>query len=173
MIDKASTVDSLYAAGIEVMDYVWNGTTVPAAAAWMLSACSIADGRVDFEVMFDDPRIIEKANAAWFDFATSGGLFNENREFLVSVGPVDGENPVRPHWARVRLNECWDVMGVGTECGVLGGPRGRPGFVMMSLDERVLIGATTWDGFMSVMRLLSPIDAEPIRRAMNIAGPRA
>lgn len=39
---------------------------------------------------------------------------------------------------------------------------------MMALDERLIVGATTWNGFISVMRLADPTTAEPIRRAMGL-----
>ncbi|WP_233219619.1 hypothetical protein [Micromonospora sp. RP3T] len=153
---------------MDLVDFTWPTVELPAAAAWMLSACSVEDGREDVEFMFDDPALIEGANAAWWNFADTGGLFDEDDCFLVSVGPVDGDPSAGPHWARVRLRSEWDVIGRGVDWGVLGGPSGRPGFVMMALDERVVVGATTWNGFISVMRLKNPALAGPIRRAMGL-----
>jgi hypothetical protein len=161
-------VASLRTAGLEVVDFNWTAVTLPASAAWMLSACSVEDGREDVEFMFEDAALVERANAGWWNFAKAGGLIDEDGEFLVSVGPVDGEIPAKPHWARVRLMKEWNVIGKGVDHGVLGGPVGRPGFVMMSLDERVIVGATTWDGFISVMMVSDPLNAAPIRRAMGL-----
>ncbi|MER7993321.1 MULTISPECIES: hypothetical protein [Micromonospora] len=168
MPNRGMIIASLDTAGVEVIDFHWDSAGLPAFAAWMLSACSTEDGREEVEFMFDDSRLIEGANAAWWDFAYTGRLFDEEGCFLVSVGPVDGEPSARPHWARVRLRDAWDVIGKGVDWGVLGGPSGRPGFVMMALDERVIVGATTWNGFISVMRLADPTMAEPIRRAMGL-----
>ncbi|MFI1992970.1 hypothetical protein [Actinoplanes sp. NPDC020271] len=159
---------SLRTSGIEVLDFRWDAVTVPASAAWNLSGSSGADGRDDAVILFGDPDLVANANAAWWRLAEGGGLFGDDRDFLVSVGPEDGEVPARPHWARVRLMDEWDVIGAGTDHGVLGGPPGRPGFVMMSLDERLLIGATTWDGFLSIMTLPDPGTTAPIRRGMGL-----
>ncbi|MEU4216597.1 hypothetical protein [Actinoplanes sp. NPDC026623] len=167
MLSPSMIVASLRTAGIEMVDFDWSAVTLPASAAWMLFACSHEDGREDAVFVFDDPALVESANAAWWTLAKTGGLLTGVSEFLVSVGPVDAEIPARPHWARVRLMKDWNVIGAGTDHGVLGGPPGRPGFVMMSLDERVIVGATTGDGFISVVRVSDPAGAAPIRRAMG------
>ncbi|WP_174533395.1 hypothetical protein [Micromonospora chalcea] len=161
-------IASLATAGLDVVDFIWDSAGLPASAAWMLSACSAEDGREEVYFMFDDSSLIEGANAAWWDLAYTGRLFDDEGCFLVSVGPADEEPSARPHWARVRLRDEWDVIGKGVDGGVLGGPPGRPGFVMMALDERVVVGATTWDGFISVMRLANPATAGPVRQAMGL-----
>ncbi|MFJ8832958.1 hypothetical protein [Micromonospora aurantiaca] len=170
MLNSEMIIGSLKTAGVDVVDFKWDSVGIPASAAWMLSACTEEEGREDVEFMFDDSSLIEGANAAWWNFANTGRLFDEEGRFLVSVGPVDGEPSAGPHWARVRLRDEWDVIGKGVDWGVLGGPPGRPGFVMMALDERVIIGATTWTGFISVMRLANPMEAGPIRQAMGLRG---
>lgn len=79
-------IASLGTAGVEVVDFHWDSAGLPASAAWMLSACSEEDGREDVEFMFDDSCLIEGANAAWWDFAYTGRLFDEEGAFSSRSG---------------------------------------------------------------------------------------
>lgn len=147
-----------------MLDFVWPMPSLPADAAWMLTACLPEDGRVDRTFGFDEPDLIGKANDAWWQLAVQYDLLDGDRKFLVSVGPTDDDVPARPHWARVRLEQEWNVVGGGADQGVLGGPPGRPGFVMMSLDEGVVVGGTTWDDAIGVIALPRPAAASAIRK---------
>lgn len=168
MFDQQAIETSLRIAGITTRDFSWSSPTLPASAAWMLTACLSEDGRVDRLFDLDEAGLIEKANRAWWELVVEYGLLDQDRSFLVSVGPVDHEIPARPHWARVRLENDWDIVGGGTENGVLGGPSGQPGFVMMSLDESVLIGGATWQDSISIIALPNPLAASAIRKFMRL-----
>lgn len=167
MFDQRAIEASLWTAGIAVLDFSWPSHALPASAAWMLSACLPEDGRIDLTFDLDEPDLIAKANDAWWKLVVEYGLLDEDRRFLVSVGPMDHEIPARPHWARVRLERDWDIVGQGVDNGVLGGPPGRPGFMMLSLNEGVLIGGTTWQDSIGIMALPNPISASAIRKFMN------
>ena len=155
MFDQQTIEASLRTAGISVLDFIWPVPTLPASAAWMLAACDLEDGRIDRVLGLDEPE---------------HGLLDQDRVFLVSVGPVDQEIPAVPHWARVRLETDWNIAGGATDYGVLGGPPGRPGFVMMSLDESVLIGGTTWQDSISMIALPGPAAAGAIQKYLSRLG---
>jgi hypothetical protein len=167
MFDQQAIEASLRTAGIAMLDFSWPFSALPASAAWMLAACLPEDGRVDRTFDLDEPDVVPKANEAWWELAVEYGLLDADRAFLVSVGPVDEVDPARPHWARVRLEQQWNVVGAGIDNGVLGGPPGRPGFVMLSLDEGVLIGGTTWQDSIGIIALPNPAAASAIRKFMG------
>lgn len=167
MSDQQAIEASLQTAGISMLDFVWPASGLPADAAWMLTACLPEDGRIDRIFDLDEPNLIGKANDAWWQLVVEFGLLDKDRRFLVSVGPVDQDIPARPHWARVRLEHDWNVVGRGVDNGVLGGPPGRPGFVMLSLDEGVLIGGTTWHDSISIIALPNPAAASAIRKFVD------
>jgi hypothetical protein len=166
MFDQRAVETSLRIAGIAIQDYLWPSPTLPASAAWMLTACLPEDGRVDRTFGLDETDLIGKGNGAWWELVVEYGLLDHDRSFLVSVGPVDHEIPARPHWARVRLERDWDILG-GAVDGVLGGPSGHPGFVMLSLDEKILLGGTTWHDSIGIIALPNPLDAGAIRKFMH------
>jgi hypothetical protein len=170
MFDQQAIEASLRTAGISVLDFMWSAPTLPASAAWMLTACGLEDGRIDCILDLDEPDLMRKANIAWWQLVAEHGLLDQDRSFLVSVGPVDQEFPAKPHWARVRLEADWDIIGGGTDYGVLGGPPGRPGFVMMSLDESVLTGGTTSQDSISVIALPRPAAAKAIQKFLGRLG---
>jgi len=91
-------------------------------------------------VELSDPRLLEKANAGWYEASLEVGLFNEQREFLVAIDR--GDNAW--WWARVRLTDTWDIMGVGA-AGVLGIRWCLPRFVMTSVDCDVIVCGTDWE----------------------------
>jgi len=167
MFDQQAIEASLRTAGIAVLDFKWPPPTLPASAAWMLTACLPEDGRIDYTFDLDEPDLIERANDAWWQLVVEYGLLDADRRFLVSVGPVDQEIPARPHWARVRLERDWNIVGGGVDNGVLGGPAGRPGFVMLSLDESVVIGGTTWHDSIGIIALPNPVAASAIRKFVD------
>jgi hypothetical protein len=108
------------------------------------------DARPDEVVDVDDPDLIAKLNAGWLRMAIEFGLFNEQREFLISVDY--SENPVyepEPAWVRVRLLEGWDI--AGSEVEQLRGhfaamftKRFVPEFWVLSLDQRMMMNTTIW-----------------------------
>ncbi|WP_143660525.1 hypothetical protein [Streptomyces sp. JHA26] len=139
-------------------------------------------GRRDAFVGFDDPHLIEHANRGWYELATSFGLFDVSREFLLAL-PAYRHNPrvdlEQPSvWRRVRLLDAWDVMGAACsirrgrsvlghdEC-LLGSRSGRPEFAMLSLDSTVSVVGTTWQDGIGSLAVPNPGDTEPVRRLID------
>jgi len=93
--------------------------------------------------------------------ATEFGLFNENREFLISVNYAENVDEIsyEPEraWVRVRLMDGWDI--AGSEVEQLRGhfaamftTRFVPEFWVPSLDRRMLMNTTIWgDGTVSTI----------------------
>ncbi|MBO2465366.1 hypothetical protein [Actinomadura violacea] len=108
------------------------------------------DARPEEVVDVNDPELAAKLNAGWLRMAVEFGLFNEQREFLISVDY--SEDPVyepEQAWAQVRLLEKWDFAGSGVEQfrGHFAGmftTRFVPEFWALSLDQRVLTNTTIW-----------------------------
>ena len=100
-----------------------------------------------------DPSVIEKANAGWYELCRRGGLFGEDRRFLLGAQLDEG----RWGWVRVELDEEWDVMGAGS-ASVLGIGYGRPGFIMMSLDGAVIVRGTVWETSIGAILTCDPRD---------------
>ncbi|MFE6906533.1 hypothetical protein [Streptomyces erythrochromogenes] len=136
----------LSSAGLEFLDIQAPAVTLPPDPLWMISACSEHDGALDEFFDFGQVGLIDAANAAWFKMANEIGAIGSEREFLLSINLAGGEERPVLRWARVRLSSEWDVMGAGTESGILGGPRGRPGFVMLSVDGNSALAGMTWEG---------------------------
>ncbi|MEV5509363.1 hypothetical protein [Streptomyces orinoci] len=82
---------------------------------------------------------VTRANEGWFDLAREGGLFGDDREFLVAVAISEEDD----WWARVRLAETWDVMGAGS-ANALGNGFGLPAFHMLSLTGDVVVCGMVW-----------------------------
>ncbi|MGW1764663.1 hypothetical protein ACWCQL_11400 [Streptomyces sp. NPDC002073] len=136
--------------------------TLPVKAAWLAVSCRREDGRRDLLVERSDAELLAKANAAWFQLASESGLLGAAREFLVGIDfGVPGETAVL-RWVRVQLEDDWDVMGAGVESGLLGFGE-CPEFVMMSLDETVIMRATTWDRRIGVLTIPHPDRVQMIR----------
>ncbi|WP_406529723.1 hypothetical protein [Streptomyces sp. I8-5] len=82
---------------------------------------------------------MERLNKAWYDLATSSGLIDGNREFLLMLprgtrtAAEDRRRRTMHVWHRVRLLERWDIMGAGAAT-FLGIRAGHPGFTMLALD---------------------------------------
>ena len=82
--------------------------------------------------------------------ATEYGLFDEQREFLLSLGLEDPDaDEFVTVWARVRLLDRWDL--ASSDAQLLRGPftglftdRFVPEFVMTSLDGRMVLETTIW-----------------------------
>ncbi|MFG3346156.1 hypothetical protein ACGF1Z_13960 [Streptomyces sp. NPDC048018] len=88
------------------------------------------------------PDFVARANEGWFALARDGGLFGDDREFLVAV-EVEGEEERNDWWwARVRLDAAWDVMGAGAASALGVGP-GAPEFAMLSVSGDVIVCGTT------------------------------
>ncbi|WP_328390739.1 hypothetical protein [Nocardia sp. NBC_00416] len=104
------------------------------------------DARPDEVVDVDHPDLVAKINAGWLRMAVEFGLFDERREFLISVDY--SEDPVSAperEWVRVRLLEEWDIAGGEAEHrGVRFTSRFAPEFWVLSLDRRVLMSTTLW-----------------------------
>ncbi|MFD9428838.1 MULTISPECIES: hypothetical protein [unclassified Streptomyces] len=90
----------------------------------------------------DTQDFVTRANEGWFDLSRKGGLFGEDREFLIAVEVHEGEDDW--WWARVRLAESWDIMGSGS-ADALGCGFGVPDFAMLSLTGDVIVCGTTGD----------------------------
>lgn len=88
----------------------------------------------------DAPDFVATANKGWFDLSREGGLFGDDREFLVAVEVQGGDF----WWARVRLDESWDVVGAGS-ADALGIGFGAPEFVMLSVSGDVIVAGRTGD----------------------------
>ncbi|WP_126639421.1 hypothetical protein [Embleya hyalina] len=87
-----------------------------------------------------DPDFVGKANKGWFDLSREGGLFGDDREFLVAVEIHDSEDSW--WWAHVRLAEVWDIVGAGS-AAALGNDFGAPEFAMLSLTGDVIVCGVT------------------------------
>ncbi|MEV0581469.1 hypothetical protein [Nonomuraea sp. NPDC050310] len=111
------------------------------------------DSRPDEIVDVDHANMPDKVNAGWFRMATEYGLFNEDREFLLSVCYAQywetgtGDDDIA--WIRVRLLDAWDL--VGSEVDLLRSymaglftERFVPEFTMASLDGRMMLTTTVW-----------------------------
>lgn len=160
MESREALLSGLSEAGLEMIDLNATDWSLPVEAAWMATACSPEEGRVDRLIAFDDPRLVETANEVWWNLAQEYRLFVPDGAFLLSVTIGDEV----PRWASVRLKAEWDLFGAGTENGLLGGPRGRPGFVMCSRDGRVVIGGTTWHDNIGILAIPHSHRANAIRK---------
>lgn len=63
----------------------------------------------------------------------------------------------------MRLADRWDLVGRGAEARVLGGGRGVPEFWMHSIDGEVLLGASWFESFFSVIAIPRPYSAALLR----------
>jgi hypothetical protein len=118
------------------------------------ASCSDEHGRFDSRseeiVDVNDPDLVPRANAGWWRMATEYRLFDERREFLLSVDYREPE-AVDPEseWVRVRLLDKWDLAGSGVAAlaswmAGLFTDRFVPEFAMLFLDGRMLLGTTVW-----------------------------
>jgi hypothetical protein len=91
-----------------------------------------------------------KVNAGWWRMAQAFGLFDEKREFLLTVdysGPASVESEYC--WVRARLAYEWDLAGSGSRtlrshfAGVMT-ERFVPEFTMLSLDQKMMLNTTVW-----------------------------
>ncbi|MGW3985839.1 hypothetical protein [Streptomyces sp. NPDC004830] len=123
-------------------------------------------------IAYDDPRLVERLNEAWYDLATSSGLIDGNREFLLMLprGTRTAEEDRRRRtmhaWHRVRLREEWDVMGAGA-ASFLGIRAGRPGFAMLALDSSVWLLADTYETGAAVYAVRDPAGSPGVLRALK------
>lgn len=107
------------------------------------------DARPDEVVDVDDPDLVTKVNAGWLRMATEFGLFDEQREFLISINCSDDVDDPEQAWVRVRLLADWDIAGSGVEQlrGHFAGmftTRFVPEFWVLSRDQRMLMNTTIW-----------------------------
>nr|BEK62897.1 hypothetical protein KPHV_01240 [Kitasatospora purpeofusca] len=155
------------AAGLILLDITGAADVIPVEAAWMASACGPDDGRFDQEFDFQDSELVQKANEAWFAMAREYELLDQSQEFFLSltIPGSDGSPDVR--WGLVRLKDEWDIMGAGTANGLLGGPYGRPGFVMLSKAGYTVVAGTTWQDGVGVLAVPNPHRASAIRKFMT------
>ncbi|WP_404815770.1 hypothetical protein [Streptomyces thermolineatus] len=171
-------------AGLEVLEGGVPDDALPLFAVGATVSCTHEEtGRQDAFVGFDDPHLIEHANRGWYELATSFGLFDANREFLLAL-PACRYNPRvdldQPSvWRRVRLLDDWDVMGAACsirrgrsvlgfdEC-LLGSRAGRPEFAMLSLDSTVSVVGTTWQDGIGSLAVRNPGDTEVVRRLIDL-----
>lgn len=156
LTDSAVAAD-LARAGLEFRERVSDEVILPLPAAppyYSPASCGPEHGRFDSRadevVDVDDPQMPGKVNAGWWRMATEYGLFDDRREFLVSVdyNDHDGVGPDYA-WIRVRLSEQWDLAGSGSNAlrSTFGGvftDRFVPEFSMLSLDRRAMLNTTVW-----------------------------
>ncbi|MGN9787029.1 hypothetical protein ACTMTF_36790 [Nonomuraea sp. ZG12] len=128
------------------------------------------DSRPDEIADVDDADMPDKVNAGWFRMAAEYGLFNEDREFLLSVCYArywetgTGDDDIA--WIHVRLLEEWDFVASQVDllrssmAGLLT-ERFVPEFMMASLDGRMKLNTTVWgNGTVSTI-VIRPHDAYP------------
>ncbi|MEV0133334.1 hypothetical protein AB0H83_33330 [Dactylosporangium sp. NPDC050688] len=114
---------------------------VPPELATLACGRPLAEGIYPRFVCTDeDPDLVDRANRGWFDLCRAGGLFGDDREFLVAV-EIDAELQDW-WWARVRLADAWDIAGVGA-AGALGTGFGRPEFGMLSVAGDIIVFCTS------------------------------
>ncbi|MGW6417339.1 hypothetical protein [Streptomyces sp. NPDC055055] len=186
---RRKVLDPLRRAGLEVLDGGVPEDALPVFVAGVTVSCGKETGRRDSYVDFadfDGPRLIEQANRGWYELATSSGLFDARREFLLAL-PAHRYNPrvdlERTFvWRRVRLLDDWDVMGAACtvrrgrsvlgfdEC-LLGSRAGRPEFCMLSLDSTVVLLGTTWQHGIGSLTVPDPGSTQAVRRYLDgVAG---
>ncbi|WP_162889978.1 hypothetical protein [Streptomyces olivoreticuli] len=175
-------------AGLEVLEGGAPETPLPAFAVGAAISCSPETGRRDAYFDYDSPNLVERANHAWYELATSSGLFGTDREFLLAL-PANrysakaASRHRRSLWRRVRLLDNWDVMGAAcairlgmSEHGypehLLGSRAGRTEFAMLSLDSTAVVLGTTWEAGISSLAVPNPGDTEPVQRMLDWAATR-
>ncbi|WP_395297520.1 hypothetical protein ACF9IK_31785 [Kitasatospora hibisci] len=132
-----------------------------------------------FSRPYETPRLVERLNEDWYDLAVSSGLLDQRREFLVML-PEDtrthdaflqdlrwGRRAAPAAWTRVRLLECWDIMGRGAASAFLGVRAGHPGFGMMALDSSVYISCSTGEIGVDVVAVGHPDRSENVLRELE------
>ncbi|MFE5596090.1 hypothetical protein [Streptomyces sp. NPDC056549] len=179
--------EPLSRAGLEVLEGGVPEAVLPVFAVSATVSCGKDTGRRDSCADFDnfnEPHLIEHANRGWYELATSSGLFDANREFLLAL-PAHRYNPRvdvdrRSIWRRVRLLDGWDVMGaacairkgrnvLGLDECLLGSRAGRPEFMMLSLDSNVSLVGTTWQHGIGSLTVPKPGSTEPVHRILDWA----
>jgi hypothetical protein len=161
--DLSARLDTI---GLLLLDITGVADVIPVEAAWMASACASDDGRVDETFDYRDPELIRKANEAWYALAQEYQLLNQSREFLLSFTFSGPDEFPDVRWGMVRLKAEWDIIGAGTANGLLGGPYGRPGFVMVSKAGYTVVAGTTWQDGIGVLAVPNPHRASAIRKHM-------
>ncbi|MBQ0852591.1 hypothetical protein J8N05_30970 [Streptomyces sp. BH-SS-21] len=153
------------------------GTGIPPYVAGMVTSCRPDEGRLDRTVALDDPALVSKANAGWFDLAVECGLLSVERQFLLSIGvphpdAVD-HTDMEGVWGLVELLDDWDVMGAGCASGVTGSRYGHPAFVMSALDGSVFAQGTVWQGSVGTAVLPCPHRVQSLRdvATLNVGKP--
>ncbi|MFJ5833645.1 hypothetical protein [Streptomyces sp. NPDC093089] len=123
-------------------------------------------------VRYKTPRFVQRLNEAWYDLATSSGLIDENREFLLMLprgtwtAEEDRKRRTMHVWHRVRLLERWDVMGAGAAT-FLGIRAGHPGFAMLALDNSVWLLADTYEAGAGVYAVRDPAGSPGVLRELE------
>lgn len=157
----------LLRAGLEVIPDAVPGSAIPHVVGYererVFGFCLVE---------YEDPRFVERLNKAWYDLATSSGLIDENREFLLMLprGTWTAEEDRRRRtmhvWHRVRLLERWDIMGAGAAT-FLGVRARHPGFAMLALDSSVWLLADTYETGAAVYAVRDPAHSPGVLRALE------
>lgn len=123
----------LLAAGLEVVADAWTASDVAPMDAWrpVITGLIEPDVRVRIEESGDH---LTEVDRQWERLADGAGVFGPDGECLISV--AGGGAGVAP-WARVRRSSAM------SPARVLGAVPGEPEFVALSVDGRVVCGATT------------------------------
>ncbi|MEU6488735.1 hypothetical protein [Streptomyces sp. NPDC046887] len=163
-MDHSALASSLALAGLRFQGLADPAAPLtPVTVAGFANAVGDEDGARAVSVSSADPRLAEKANAAWHRLADESGLFTgDGGEFLVAVDLGTG----RPHvfrWARVRLGDPWDIMDAGS-AGPLGAGSLLPGFVMQSTDGRVIVRGDTWESEIGAVSVRDPHRVQVLRQ---------
>ncbi|WP_051767122.1 hypothetical protein [Streptomyces sp. NRRL S-37] len=157
----------LLRAGIEVVPDAVPGSAIPHVVGYERERV-FGFHLVDYK----DPRFVERLNEAWYDLATSSGLIDGNREFLLRLprGTRTAEEDRRRRtmrvWHRVRLLERWDLMGAGAAT-FLGVRAGLPGFAMLALDNSVWLLADTYETGAAVYAVRDPAGSPGVLRELE------
>jgi hypothetical protein len=161
-MDEMELKESLASAGLLVLEKCGDlSGLMPALVSGQAPSCPPEDGRTESLVDIEDPLLLEKANADWYQLSVEAGLFTEaDRRFLVALTPEE-EGP--SHWICVELQDSWDIMGNGAS-GLLGSGYCRPEFRMLSLDGSVLSCGTTWESAISTFVLKEPLHSQVLRK---------
>jgi hypothetical protein len=120
-----------------------------------------------------DADMPDKVNAGWFRMATEHGLFNDDRELLLSVCYArywetgTGDDDIA--WVQVRLLDKWDFVASEVDLlrsymAELSTTRFVPEFTMASLDGRMMMDTTVWgNDTVSTIVIRSHDDGRPPR----------
>ncbi|HEX6686814.1 MAG TPA: hypothetical protein VF062_28875 [Candidatus Limnocylindrales bacterium] len=157
--------DQLSAAGLLYLELADpDAPLIPPLLATFANATPPCEVRQVAMLSMDLPDLPARANEAWMRLSREGKLFAEDdRQFHVGLDTGEVADAQTWRWVRVKLMDEWDIMGAGA-AGPLGNGSCRPGFVMLSLDGKVIVRGDTWEGQIGCVLVTDPCRAEPFRQ---------